>query len=45
MRWSVALEELFVYFLGIPALGYTAGALWVRYTMKNRQAAARISPG
>jgi|SRR5881296_123343 len=35
MRWSVALEELFVYFLGIPALGYTAGALWVRYTMKR----------
>jgi len=31
----VAVEELLLYFLAIPALGYAAGALWVRRTMKK----------
>ncbi len=31
----MAVEELFVYFLVIPALSYAAGALWVRHTMRK----------
>ena len=31
----MAVEELFLYLVGIPAIGYAAGALWVRRTMRK----------
>jgi hypothetical protein len=29
------VEELFLYLVGVPAIGYAAGALWVRRTMRK----------
>ncbi|TLZ71639.1 MAG: hypothetical protein E6K10_04580 [Methanobacteriota archaeon] len=31
----MAVEELLLYLVGIPAIGYAAGALWVRRTMRK----------
>ena len=31
----MAVEELLVYFLGVPAVAYAAGALWLRRTMRK----------